>query len=69
LKRKPVSFYIVATFMVVWPLHGKAPTNLRSRAIKLSINSVETLAITTSALREAIALGIDRGGIVPNDQR
>lgn len=33
-------------------------------AIKLSIGSVETLAITTSALRDATALGFDRGGIV-----
>lgn len=33
-------------------------------AIKLSIGSVETLAITISALRDATALGFDRGGIV-----
>jgi motility quorum-sensing regulator / GCU-specific mRNA interferase toxin len=33
-------------------------------AIKLSIGSVETLAITISAMRDAIALGFDRGGIV-----
>jgi motility quorum-sensing regulator / GCU-specific mRNA interferase toxin len=32
-------------------------------AIKLSIGSVETLAITTSALRDATALGFDRAGI------
>jgi motility quorum-sensing regulator/GCU-specific mRNA interferase toxin len=33
-------------------------------AIKLSIGSVETLAITISAMRDAIALGFDRGCIV-----
>lgn len=33
-------------------------------AIKLSIGSVETLAITISAMRDATALGFDRGGIV-----
>jgi len=33
-------------------------------AIKLSIGAVETLAITTSALRDAVALGFDRGAIV-----
>ena len=32
-------------------------------AIKLSIGSVETLAITTSALRDATALGFDRAHI------
>lgn len=30
-------------------------------AIKLSIGSVETLAITISAMRDATALGFDRG--------
>ena len=33
-------------------------------AIKLAIGSIETLAVTTSALRDAAALGFDRGGIV-----
>jgi motility quorum-sensing regulator/GCU-specific mRNA interferase toxin len=33
-------------------------------AVKSAIRSVETLAITTSALRDATALGFDRGGIV-----
>lgn len=33
-------------------------------AVKPVIGSVETLAITTSALRDATALGFDRGGIV-----
>lgn len=33
-------------------------------AIKLSIGSIETLAITISAMRDATALGFDRGGIV-----
>ncbi|BCH30672.1 hypothetical protein MesoLjLc_26020 [Mesorhizobium sp. L-8-10] len=32
-------------------------------AIKAAIGSVETLAITTSALRSAVALGFDRAGI------
>jgi len=32
-------------------------------AIKSSIGSVETLAITTSALRDATALGFDRAGV------
>jgi len=33
-------------------------------AIKLAIGSVEKLAMTSSALRDATALGFDRGGIV-----
>jgi motility quorum-sensing regulator/GCU-specific mRNA interferase toxin len=33
-------------------------------AIKLAIGSVDALAITTSALRDASALGFDRSGIV-----
>jgi motility quorum-sensing regulator/GCU-specific mRNA interferase toxin len=33
-------------------------------AIKSAIGSVETLAITTSALRDATALGFDRSSIV-----
>lgn len=33
-------------------------------AIKTALGSVETLAMTTSALRDAISLGFDRGGIV-----
>jgi motility quorum-sensing regulator / GCU-specific mRNA interferase toxin len=33
-------------------------------AIKIAIGSIETLAITTSALRDAIGLGFDRAGIV-----
>lgn len=32
-------------------------------AIKLAIGSVETLAMTTTALRDTTALGFDRGGI------
>lgn len=32
-------------------------------AIKTALGSVETLAITTSALRDAVALGFDRSGI------
>lgn len=33
-------------------------------AIKAVLGSVETLAMTTSALRDAFSLGFDRGGIV-----
>jgi len=33
-------------------------------AVKLALGSVETLSMTTSALRDATALGFDRGGIV-----
>ncbi|MBB3649251.1 motility quorum-sensing regulator/GCU-specific mRNA interferase toxin [Rhizobium sp. BK619] len=32
-------------------------------AVKAVLGSVETLAVTSSALRDAIALGIDRNGI------
>jgi motility quorum-sensing regulator/GCU-specific mRNA interferase toxin len=33
-------------------------------AIKMAIGSIDTLSMTTSALRDATALGFDRGGIV-----
>jgi motility quorum-sensing regulator/GCU-specific mRNA interferase toxin len=33
-------------------------------AIKAAIGAVETLAITTSALRDAVGLGFDRAGII-----
>lgn len=33
-------------------------------AIKVALGSVETLAITSSALRDALSLGFDRHGIV-----
>ena len=33
-------------------------------AIKVAIGSVDTLAITTTALRNAVELGFDRAGIV-----
>lgn len=33
-------------------------------AVKLALGSVDRLAMTTSALRDAAALGFDRGGIV-----
>lgn len=33
-------------------------------AIKLAIGSLETLAVTTTALRQATELGFDRSGIV-----
>lgn len=33
-------------------------------AIKQALGSVETLAMTSSALRDATALGFDRGGVV-----
>jgi motility quorum-sensing regulator/GCU-specific mRNA interferase toxin len=32
-------------------------------AIKLVLGSVETLAMTTSALSDALSLGFDRGGV------
>lgn len=34
------------------------------KAIKVALGSVSALAITTTALRDAIALGYDRAGIV-----
>jgi len=37
-------------------------------AIKTALGSVETLAITSSALRDAIASGFDRAGIVETIQ-
>ncbi len=33
-------------------------------AIKAALGSIDTLAITTTALRDVTALGFDRGGIV-----
>lgn len=33
-------------------------------AIKVALGSIDRLAMTTSALRDATALGFDRGGIV-----
>lgn len=33
-------------------------------AVKTTLGSVDTLAITTSALRDALGLGFDRAGIV-----
>jgi motility quorum-sensing regulator/GCU-specific mRNA interferase toxin len=33
-------------------------------AVKTALGSVDTLAITTSALRDALGLGFDRAGIV-----
>jgi motility quorum-sensing regulator / GCU-specific mRNA interferase toxin len=33
-------------------------------AVKRALGSTDTLAVTTSALRDAAALGFDRGGIV-----
>jgi motility quorum-sensing regulator / GCU-specific mRNA interferase toxin len=33
-------------------------------AVKLALGSIDTLAMTTSVLRDAIALGFDRGGVV-----
>ena len=34
------------------------------RAIQRTIGSIETLAITTSALRDAVSMGFDRSAIV-----
>ncbi|MBZ9744279.1 type II toxin-antitoxin system MqsR family toxin [Mesorhizobium sp. CO1-1-7] len=33
-------------------------------AIKTTFGSVDTLAITTSALRDAVGLGFDRAGVI-----
>jgi len=49
--------------MALWLMEKRRPT-YDLDAIKLAIGSVDTLAITTSALRDATALGFDRGGIV-----
>ena len=49
--------------MALWLREKRRPT-YDLDAIKLAIGSVDTLAITTSALRDATALGFDRGGIV-----
>jgi motility quorum-sensing regulator/GCU-specific mRNA interferase toxin len=49
--------------MAFWLMEKRRPT-YDLDAIKLAIGSVDTLAITTSALRDATALGFDRGGIV-----
>jgi motility quorum-sensing regulator / GCU-specific mRNA interferase toxin len=34
------------------------------QAIKIALGSVETLAMTTTALRDALSLGFDRSGVV-----
>ena len=49
--------------MALWLMEKRRPT-YDLDAIKLAIGSVDTLAITTSALRDATALGFDRGGIL-----
>ena len=49
--------------MALWLMEKRRPT-YDFDAIKLAIGSVDTLAITTSVLRDATALGFDRGGIV-----
>lgn len=50
--------------MVASKLAEKRKATYDLDAIKAAIGSVETLAITTSALRDAIGLGFDRAGIV-----
>jgi len=49
--------------MALWLMEKRRPT-YDLDAIKQAIGSVDTVAITTSALRDATALGFDRGGIV-----
>lgn len=44
--------------------NGKTTADLRLGAIKSAIGSIETLAITTTALRNAVEIGFDRAGIV-----
>lgn len=46
-----------------WAMEKLRPT-YDLDAIKAAIGSIETLAITTSALRDAVDLGFDRPGIV-----
>lgn len=48
---------------ILRPLEKRRPT-YDLDAIKAAIGSVETLAITTTALRNAVELGFDRAGIV-----
>jgi motility quorum-sensing regulator/GCU-specific mRNA interferase toxin len=50
--------------MVAYGLVEKRKATYDLDAIKAAIGSAETLAITTSALRDAIGLGFDRTGIV-----
>lgn len=47
----------------IWSMEKRRPT-YDLEAIKLVLGTVETLAITTSALRDAGAIGFDRSGIV-----
>jgi len=46
-----------------WVMEKRRPT-YDLEAIKTTFGSVDTLAITTSALRDAVDLGFDRAGIV-----
>src|SRR5258708_21197128 len=50
--------------MVVCPSMEKRRPTYDLDAVIRTIGSTETLAITSSALRDAAALGFDRGGIV-----
>jgi motility quorum-sensing regulator / GCU-specific mRNA interferase toxin len=52
-----------APFMVVYDFMEKRRPTYDLEAIKLAIGSIDTLAITTSALCDATALGFDRAGI------
>jgi motility quorum-sensing regulator/GCU-specific mRNA interferase toxin len=49
--------------MVAYEVVEKRKPTYDLDAIKAAIGSVETLAITVSALRDAYALGFDRAGI------
>jgi motility quorum-sensing regulator/GCU-specific mRNA interferase toxin len=50
--------------MMAFELMEKRRPTYDLEAIKLAIGSVDRLAMTTTALRDAAALGFDRGGIV-----
>jgi motility quorum-sensing regulator / GCU-specific mRNA interferase toxin len=54
--------------MVAYSIMEKRRPTYDLEAIKLAIGSIDTLAITTSALRDATALGFDRVGIVETIQ-
>jgi len=49
--------------MACWRMEKRRPT-YDLEAIKSAFETVETLAMTSSALRGAIALGFDRAGVV-----
>jgi motility quorum-sensing regulator/GCU-specific mRNA interferase toxin len=50
--------------MVAYQLMEKRKPTYDLDAVRTALGSVDTLAITTSALRDALGLGFDRAGIV-----